>query len=456
MIATINPQQVVEESTVSGLLISVEPLRESRSSGKRPDIKQVEDVSGDAEIADVQSLWASGNNRLAKILEPTTPEEFLASYWGKTYLHGQGWSGKFAHLLPWQQLNDILRRHRMDSRLNLFLNGKSLPSSAYMRQVVSSMSKIPVSRLLPVKLTEHLRQGATLVLSSVDRLYEPLEQLVEDLEFAFHEPVQINTYAGWGSSKGFDLHWDGHEVFILQVAGRKHWSLYGTTRPYPLTGDDQDIGRPTQAPVWEGTLNEGDFLYIPRGCWHVAVPLNEPTLHLTIGIHARTGLDLLHWFADRMRSSLPFRKNLPHLATAADRRAHMEQLRHELWNAWSAELVDSFYSESDVQAEPRERLSLPWSATPAILPASPDLRVRLTASRLLDLKIADGVVEFTSNKQRWRFAEAAAGMLTQLFERRICSVAELCEVAGGRLEEEMVRAFVAELVLHGLVVLMQD
>ncbi len=42
-------------------------------------------------------------------------------------------------------------------------------------------------------------------------------------------------------------------------------------------------------------------------------------------------------------------------------------------------------------------------------------------------------------------------MLLALEERRVCTVAELCEAARGRLPAETVRAFVSELALHGLV-----
>ena len=48
-------------------------------------------------------------------------------------------------------------------------------------------------------------------------------------------------------------------------------------------------------------LEAGDLLYIPRGWWHVAMPLDEPTLHLTVGVNNLTGADFLRWFADRLR-----------------------------------------------------------------------------------------------------------------------------------------------------------
>ena len=43
-------------------------------------------------------------------------------------------------------------------------------------------------------------------------------------------------------------------------------------------------------------------------------------------------------------------------------------------------------------------------------------------------------------------------MLRPLSERRVCTVAELCEDARGHLDALTVRALLGELLLHGLVV----
>jgi hypothetical protein len=409
-------------------------------------------------------------DNLEKLLEPCLPEEFLASSWGSSYTHVRGWPGKFSHLLPWDQLNRILRQHRLDfPRLRLVRDGQSVASSSYLKHVTSGRRRAQIPRLLPVQLTEQLRQGATLVLDAVDELYQPLDRLAEGLERSFRAHAQINAYAGWRTSRGFDLHWDDHDVFILQVTGRKRWSIYGATRPFPLAGDIEPNQKPDGEPLWDATLEAGDLLYIPRGWWHVAFPLDEPTLHLTVGIHNRTGLDLLRWLADRMRASENFRKDLPRFASRGERAAHMERLRSELLAAWGGveeggDLLERYYSDMDATAETRARFSLPWSATPDILPASKDARVRLTAPRPLDLKIkrderqpeGAGVIELTCHGKRWRFAEDAMSILSSLAAGRSRSVRELCEASADRLDEERARTFLGELILHGLVAIVED
>jgi Cupin superfamily protein len=394
----------------------------------------------------------SGGESLADILEPCAPGEFLASFWGANFLHVRGRAGRFARMMPWGRLSEILRRHRLDHpRLRLVRDGKPVPVASYLRHTTGARQKSTVPRLKGTELARQLREGATLVLDAVDELSEPVESLAKNLELFFRERVQVNLYAGWQTSRGFDLHWDDHDVFILQVAGRKRWSVYGQTRPYPLVNDVEKAQKPEHAPLWEGTLEDGDLLYIPRGWWHVAVPLAEPTLHLTVGVHNRTGLDLLRWLSERVRASETFRRDLPRLAPEASRAAHAARLREELLAAWDDSLLEKFYEDLDARADSRARVELPWVALPAPPTPAPGASVTLLAPRPLKLEVSGGVIEFACLGRRWRFAEDALPVLSKLAERRAVTVEGLCEAARGRLDAGKVRAFVAELAQQGLV-----
>ena len=394
----------------------------------------------------------SGADTLAEMLEPCAPGEFLDSSWGVNFLHVRGRAGRFAHMMPWGRLGEILGRHRLDfPRLRVVRDGKPLPVSSYLRHLSGGRQKTTVPRLKHAGLARQLREGATLVLDAVDDLSEPVEELAKGLELFFRERVQVNLYAGWQTSRGFDLHWDDHDVFILQVAGRKRWSVYGQTRPSPLVNDVEKARKPEHEPLWEATLEDGDLLYIPRGWWHVAEPLAEPTLHLTVGVHNRTGLDLLRWLSEALRASDRFRQDLPRLATPAERAAHNARLREELLAAWDDNLLERFYEDLDARAEPRARVALPWVATPNAAPPEGPTVVRLLAPRHLKLEPSGGVVEFDSVGQHWRFAEGALPVLRALNERRACTVAELCEAARGRVAPETVRLFLSELAHKGLI-----
>jgi hypothetical protein len=364
-----------------------------------------------------------GNRTLERILRPFEPGEFFASVWGRSHLHVRGRPDKFSELMPWPRLNEILRGHRLDfPRLRLAKGGKALPSSSCVRRVQSGKRKVAIPRLLPEELTRQLREGATLVLDAADELQPSIEEIASGLEYLFRERVQVNLYAGFQTSRGFDLHWDDHDVFVLQVAGRKRWSVYGMTRPYPLAPDVVAAEKPTRAPLWEATLEAGDLLYIPRGWWHVAEPLAEPTLHLTVGVHNRTGHDLLRWLAERMRASETYRRDLPRFAGREERASHLTRMREELLAAFDEGLMEEYFAERDAGAEPRPRTGLPWSASGELLPRAGNPLVRFLPPRPLAFRESGGEVCFDFRRRRWRFASAALPALRRLEEGRVCSL----------------------------------
>lgn len=389
---------------------------------------------------------------LAKLLEPCLPDEFFASTWGKRHSHLQGWRGKFSHLLPWDQLNEILAQHRLDfPRLRLARDGKSLPASTYLKYSRNSRQRTSIPRLLSAELTKQLRDGATLVIDAVDELFRPLRELAEALEYVFHEHVQINAYAGWQTARGFDLHFDDHDVFVLQVAGRKLWKVYGSTTTSAGAQYLNSIEKPKSEPLWENALQDGDLLYIPRGWWHLAEPLAEPTLHLTVGVHNRTGTDLLRWMTDKLGKRLAFRQDLPRFSTTIDQRAHMDRLRNELLAEFDESVTRRYLNDYDAMAEPRPRVDLPSSVTNHTLIPAEDTLLRLTAPRPIKYVVEDGALWFSCNRKSWRVAAETLVIFRLLEDRRVCSVRELCAAAEGKIDERSVKAFLGEMIFHGLI-----
>lgn len=392
--------------------------------------------------------------RLEHLLSPLTVDEFLTNFWGQTFTHVSGVPDKFSHLLPWQRLNEALEQHRLDfPRIRLTRDGERLPPDSYISYNTRGHKRVAVPRLRYEKLTKELNNGATLVLDAVDELYESLRALAEALELFFHERIQINAYASWKTSRGFDLHWDDHDVFILQVTGRKQWMIHGMTRAYPLAGDLKEP-KPMAPPLWDHILEAGDLLYIPRGFWHVAYPLNEPTLHLTVGVHNRAGLDLLGWLVNRMRSREVFRKDLPRFAKGETIQAQLMEMRRELLAEWDDDILNRYFADHDGSAVSRPRLSLPSAPVANGLPSG-DMLVRLLAPRPLNLKVESGVVRFSSQRKEWRLAVQALPILRHLDKHRVCFVSELCEVAKSEVDERRVRMFLKELLMNGLIAIVE-
>lgn len=397
---------------------------------------------------------------LSEILAPRTPGDFINSCWGKTYLHVPGWPGKFSELLPWTRLNEILEQHRLEPpRLRVVMTGEQVPASSFIKYIQNRRRQAAqIPRLRADALIEKLRQGATLVLDAVDEVQPVIRALAEALERDFHVHVQVNAYAGWRTSHGFDLHWDDHDVLVLQVAGRKRWKVYGMTPSSSLAQGKELSGKPPEEVLWDRILEDGDLLYIPRGWWHVALPLDEPTLHLTVGVHNPTGVDLLTWLVDQLRASTEFGMDLPRFADRKRQAAHMLKLKQQLDSAWTSDLLDRYFRNSDERAEPRQRFSLPWSATPEVLPSSDLARVRITAPRATQLQLAalGQAIEIRANRKQWRFAENARIILDSLKDGGSHSIAELCDIGIPTLNREHVRTLLKDLLVHGLIAIVDD
>lgn len=397
---------------------------------------------------------------LSDVLAPYPVDQFFQDNWCKSFKHIPGWKGKFTELLTWARLNEILRQHRLEPpRLRLALDGKMIPPENFIKYLRGKRRQFsPIPSLLPTQLTEHLYQGATLVLDAVDELHEPLTQLAESLERLFQVHIQMNIYAGWKISNGFDLHWDDHEVLVLQATGRKRWKVYRPTRLYPLGKDLVENSPPTEDPVWDGILEDGDVLYIPRGWWHVALPLAEPTLHITVGITNPTGVDLLTWMIEHLRAKELVRMDLPRLWSAVEQQDYLDNLRTALLEACDGDLLSRFFHRSDAMAIARPRFSFPWSVLDEGLPPHDTARVQITAPRPLRLQVnpSEGTVEFLSHGKLWQFDQSTETILTLLKDGQTYSIAELCQASSAHLDHQSVRTFLGELIVSGLVAVVSD
>jgi hypothetical protein len=214
------------------------------------------------------------------LINPTSVSDFLDQHWEKSPL--------------------FLRRNQADRHQGL-LDAADADAVLSMASGLPSEAVDVVGRILPGEsqgesanaLMDLFGNGATVRVRALERFAEPLGELCRNLETAFGFPVHANLYCTPADSRGFDLHFDTHEVFVLQVFGKKQWQIFEpTTLPMELVSargggktrqdiDEADVG----SLVLEALLEPGDCLYLPRGFVHRADSRDEPSVHLTIGIH---------------------------------------------------------------------------------------------------------------------------------------------------------------------------
>lgn len=167
------------------------------------------------------------------------------------------------------------------------------------------------------KVLTQFASGATIVLQGLHRLWPPLIDFVHHLVDDLGHPAQANAYITPPTSRGFDPHYDVHDVFVLQVEGQKRWMVHEPVHHDPLSSQpwtDHRAAiseRATDEAVLDCVLEPGDSLYLPRGWIHSAETLDTTSIHLTIGVAALTVLDVVQAAVDTLASDSDFRKSLP-------------------------------------------------------------------------------------------------------------------------------------------------
>ncbi|MEU4806079.1 cupin domain-containing protein [Actinosynnema sp. NPDC023587] len=385
---------------------------------------------------------------LADLVAPVGVSQFFDAVQGRTHQRFPGRAGRFADLLPWSEVNRVLRQYPLEHpRLRLAQGGEVIPAHAYTEV---DEARGPAPRLVPAAFTEKMRGGATLVMDSVHELFEPVGELTTALEHELRERVRANLYAGWGVTHGFDVHWDDHDVIIVQISGRKRWRVHGSTRTAPLRRDVELPSPPSSDAVDDFMMEDGDVLYVPRGHWHDVSAVGSESLHLTIGFNRATGVDLVSWLADRVRADEVFRTDLPRFSSPADQEAHAALLRSRVAELMDAGVVGRFLADRDGRAPAIPQVGLPWTATPDLLPADDEAQVRLLTPRAV-LTVGPDAVALAAAGKRLVFAAAAGPVLEVLVGSAYHSVKSLVEAGAPALDRATVRALLGELVTQGVV-----
>ena len=146
----------------------------------------------------------------------------MAEYWQESALLIKGSkSARFQTLLPTIDIESVLSM------------ADQLPAEAV--ELVSSANEIEHDKCkTDGTLQDFFLQGATIRVKSIQKHFEPLAELCRNIEQELGFPTRANLYCTPAGARGFDLHFDTHEVFVLQLLGKKRWQVYESTFKLPL------------------------------------------------------------------------------------------------------------------------------------------------------------------------------------------------------------------------------
>jgi ribosomal protein L16 Arg81 hydroxylase len=233
--------------------------------------------------------------------------EFLASYYEKQPLLSQpGDPERYSSLISIDQIDDMLSSTELPARA-LQMARKEPP--VYREDFSFEDGVIDRTGVL-----NEYQNGATVILPQLQHRHPVLKQFCMALEAELSCHVQTNIYLTPPNNQGFASHYDNHDVFVLQVSGKKRWRIYEKPLSNPYRGEafNRACHKPGEIEQ-EFILEPGQCAYIPRGWMHDAESLNdEASLHITVGLITKTWADLmLESLSEFALRDEAFRESLP-------------------------------------------------------------------------------------------------------------------------------------------------
>ncbi|PAW93037.1 hypothetical protein CKK33_05820 [Mucilaginibacter sp. MD40] len=244
------------------------------------------------------------NNLFNFILSPIPDKQFFNEYWDQAFLNiKRNDADYYKNIIDLKDINHFLSKQ--DTRfpsIRVARNGLELPFIEYTDiDIAEDSFAAPI--INTDKLFNCFYEGATIVLQRMKYSLESLSNFTAELERLLNFRTETNIFITPENAKGFNAHYDNHNVVILQLYGKKTWNLYDINKKQPILSESyKQLNYEGIEPCKVIELLPGDLLYIPRGMVHEAVTVKESSVHLTLGLFPDT-------WADVFRSALSSIKN---------------------------------------------------------------------------------------------------------------------------------------------------
>ncbi|QJY44525.1 cupin [Pseudonocardia broussonetiae] len=252
-------------------------------------------------------------------------DAFADAHWGRAPLLVRGADAEsFRDLLDLDGVDELLSARGLRTPfLRLARNGSVVGSSSFTGP--AGVGAEIADQVHDDRVAALFADGTTVVLQALHRLWPPVIDFATRLGAELGHPVQANAYVTPASSRGFSAHYDVHDVFVLQLAGTKHWTVHAPVHADPLRDQPWNDHAGAVAararddePVIDTVLEPGDALYLPRGWLHAATAQGEVSAHLTVGVHVLTRYALVEALTALVAGDPALRASLPPGLDVAD------------------------------------------------------------------------------------------------------------------------------------------
>ncbi|MBS1522325.1 MAG: hypothetical protein JST50_15095 [Bacteroidetes bacterium] len=275
-----------------------------------------------------------------QLIAPIIIEDFFQCYWEKNFVHNRHDNpAYFDGVLTIADIDEFLSQQNLiPEGIKLTNRGEIVPSEKWTRSDTLLNGTI---RMVtdPQKLFDLFNKGNTIIINSAERSIPRLAFACRNIEQELKFKVQANIYITPPGSQGFALHYDPHDIFLMQIKGPKTWLIYDSGEELPVS---YHALREDPKLISKFDIHSGDFLYIPRGTPHEAYSSNSSTIHVNFSLKPVYGFHLIeklaHMAADNAKF---FRQTIPHgFQSDEDKKTYLNRFKEKL-----NELIDSIKPE---------------------------------------------------------------------------------------------------------------
>lgn len=268
------------------------------------------------EVLEFESRDSSLIDSFSRLLLPIQESEFAQTYFERTPCVIRGKSDRSSTLLLPSDIDDIVRSssEAIDGYLRFIREGKDL------RPPVKKTGDELVKWVHGIQ-----NEGWTLLLAHAEEFIPSIEKVTSSMSDFFGALATSGVFRSLPEQNARKYHIDLDEVFIVQISGKKHWSIGELLLEHPPRNLQQYPQFDSIDCETTVTLTSGDVLYLPAGFIHKAHTTASDSLHLLLQVCPKRVIDWMKAILDEVSSKdANLRKGiLADFPTAGDRKKRL-------------------------------------------------------------------------------------------------------------------------------------
>ncbi|ASZ11954.1 cupin domain-containing protein [Chitinophaga pendula] len=223
-----------------------------------------------------------------QLIAPLKKGEFISEYFEKKPLiikrNNKHYFDNLLTLAATDQIIDAGTRHA-DLKLTMSHAGKKIVPEDYTNswhtEKVSMQTGVNREKLF----NTFTHDKATMIIHNAASYHATLNELVVSMEQEFNCNSGVNLFVTPANAQCFQWHYDEHDLFIIQIAGNKHWKIFESAVYLPFEPQNRkQVDFSGLALLHDVCLEPGDLLYLPRGYVHEVITTDVLSCHVTLGI----------------------------------------------------------------------------------------------------------------------------------------------------------------------------